>query len=125
MKISDDITRELAVSFTPEGEKSLQAQLAALLPDTPIEVYQSIKAHLDQAQVMFSEGGHTYRFWTMPENLSEEPLFVGVVLRTIRHLSPGHFYFLRVTDSYEVEEFGGHSVFRDYFTIIYVPLIAV
>ena len=46
MNVSDEVTRELAVSFTPEGEKTLQAQLAALLPDTPIDIYQTIKASL-------------------------------------------------------------------------------
>lgn len=125
MKISDDITRELAVSFTPEGEKSLQAQLAALLPDTPIDVYQSIKACLDKAQVMYADGGHTFRFWSIPEQLPEEPFFVGVIIRAIRHLNPEHFHFLRVTDGYEVEEFGRHSIFLQHFTVTYVPLIAV
>lgn len=125
MNISDYITRELAVSFTPEGEKTMQAQLAALLPDTPIDIYQSIKASLDKAQVMDADCGHTFRFWSMPKTVSDEPLFIGVILRAIRHLHPKHFRFLRVTDAYEVEDFGTHDVFNRYFTVTYVPLIAV
>lgn len=125
MNISDDVTRELAVSFTPEGEKTLQAQLATLLPDTPIDIYQNIKASLDKAQVMDADSGHIFRFWSVPKTVSDEPLFVGVVLRAIKHLQPKHFRFLRVTDAYEVEEFGTHDVFTRYFTVTYVPLIAV
>ncbi len=125
MNVSDEVTRELAVSFTPEGEKTLQAQLAALLPDTPIDIYQTIKASLDKAQIMDADGGHTFRFWSMPKTVPDEPLFVGVIRQAIKHLHPNHFRFLRVTDANELEEFGAHDVFSRYFTVTYVPLIAV
>ena len=125
MVLSDEITRELAVSFTPEGEKAMQVQLAALLPDTPIDIYQSIKAALDRAQVMYADNGHTYRFWSIPRHTPEEPLFVVVIFRALKHLHPSHFRLLRVTDDYEVEEFGAHTVFNQYFTVTYIPLIAV
>lgn len=74
---------------------------------------------------MYADSGHTYRFWSMPQHTSDEPLFVGVILRALKYLSPNHFHFLRVTDGYEVEEFGTHNIFNQYFTITYIPLIAV
>lgn len=125
MEISSELTKELAFSVTPEGEKTLQAQLAAMLAEKSVEIYSEAREDLKKPQIGYTENGHVFRFWDFHRLGAGDPPVVDVILAAMSHLKSDDYRFLRVTEDHEVEQAGEHAAFQTHFGLTYVPLIAV
>lgn len=123
---SEENTRELAISLSPEGEKALQAQAVALMDSKGFDAYCNVKAYLDKPDNMEIRDGNSFRFWDFRNvKVGDESDLILVSMAALVHLPVTSFRWLRILDGYDVEDYGSHSEFPNHFNLIYVPLIAV